>query len=131
MLALLMSAVDLTPSESAKKTLFRRSSGFLSLTYLFRFIFTFFIVLPSIYLGFFNGLFFVTVSFSARLVSRRRPLGRLPRLPDAPEPSGTPRTISYDSYQFSLDHPYPSLTRSIPCSDDVLTLLYLGKTAYL
>ena len=41
-------------------------------------------------------------------------LGRPPWLPDAPEASGTPYTISYDSHPFFVRHNHPSLTRSVP-----------------
>ena len=68
-------------------------------------------------------LFFIPVSFSARLFSGSRPLERSLRLPDAPEPSGTPYTISCDSYPFSLGHPHPSRTRSISSPDALLVVV--------
>ena len=105
--------------------------------------------LPFFFLPFFSSffsavkyfVFLAMVSFSEKLISgtrivaprtrhsrlplKLRSLERLPRIPDAPEPSGTQNTISYDSHPFSLGRPHTTRIRShvqMLCS-----CLYVGK----
>ena len=138
MLVLALSAVAIfSPSESARKTWFLRSASFpFTLTHLQTTVFHFIINALYIIFGYLSFFLLFKVSFGCNLVDRNsgmlvsgarpcctrhprspleltRSLERPSRLPDAPEPSGTRYTISYDSHPFCLGHPHPSTTRSI------------------
>ena len=132
MLVLPISAVDLTPSKSARKTWFPRSPGFPFApthirTDLFHLIFDFFLFF-FIFLSGLNVLFFYLGLVLCKASFRDTCAGTFAALPDAPELPDTPHPISYDSHPFSLGHPHPVHARyHVP----MLCSLYLGKTTYL